>query len=891
MSSVALSRGRIGHVRRFLIVGLAAVLLMAVTATIPGAPLGAHRAEAAPPASDPGVVANPQIGAACGIDVVFTFDGSNSIDSTEGGEMISAAQSFVDVLEGSPSHVAATYFRGISAAGGNGVGGLVPNAGWTDISSSANATAFNTALGSFSPWSGPNDQGGTNWEDGFNTADPLLPRPDTKPDLILFMTDGNPTTYNGSDDLGSSPGTDDLWSGMREANQHKSEGTRVVGIGIGDGLSETNIAKISGPEKGSDYFLAADFDDLEDILVDIALSACTSSVTVHKYLDGTLSNGWDFNASPQQLAGTTGDNGLGTVTFAFNSQPNTPVSTTITETLEDGHLFDDASCTLDGQPIGSPESLGVSLTIGFLDHVQCVFNNSAPDPDIELVKVGTLVDGGDGVDVGDTITYAFTVTNTGNVTLTNVTVADTVGGVTITGTAIPSLAPNASNSTAYTGTYTLTQADIDAGTFTNTAEACGLDSAEAEVCDEDEYEQPLTQTTGLVIEKLTNGEDADTATGPLVRAGDLVTWSYEVSNTGNVSLFEVTVSDSVSGVNPGYFSGDDGNGVLDPGEMWIYEATGFATAGQYVNVGTVEALDPTDESLTAADPSHYFGVEASIDLVKTGAFGLGDDGTANPGDVISYEFEVTNTGNVDLTSIDVEDLDLGGIAVACPDTGLAVGEAMTCTAAYPVSQEDINNGSVDNCAIASGVDPIADAVSDEDCFETVVGQLPSISVIKVAEPEIIPIGSESVVTWTIDVTNTGNVPLVDVSIADPLVPSCEANIGDLGIGATTTHTCTSTHMPDSLSWTFTNIAVATGIGPDGTEVTDDDEATLLPIQVLGTAQLGDTVWNDTNKNGVQDSGEAGINGAKVTLKDADGAVIATATTAKGPWDGWYKFVG
>ena len=48
---------------------------------------------------------------------------------------------------------------------------------------------------------------------------------------------------------------------------------------------------------------------------------------------------------------------------------------------------------------------------------------------------------------------------------------------------------------------------------------------------------------------------------------------------------------------------------------------------------------------------------------------------------------------------------------------------------------------------------------------------------------------------------------------------------------------------------------------------------------------------DKNKNGVQDADEPGINGAKVILKDADGNVIATATTAKGPWDGWYKFVG
>jgi len=63
------------------------------------------------------------------------------------------------------------------------------------------------------------------------------------------------------------------------------------------------------------------------------------------------------------------------------------------------------------------------------------------------------------------------------------------------------------------------------------------------------------------------------------------------------------------------------------------------------------------------------------------------------------------------------------------------------------------------------------------------------------------------------------------------------------------------------------------------------------FKVLGTAQIGDTVWLDKDKDGVQDADEPGINGAKVVLKDASGTVIATATTAKGPWDGWYKFVG
>ena len=66
----------------------------------------------------------------------------------------------------------------------------------------------------------------------------------------------------------------------------------------------------------------------------------------------------------------------------------------------------------------------------------------AQTPSIELVKTGTLNDddGTPGVSAGDTISYAFSVTNDGNVTLTDVTLADTVGGVTLSGGPIASLA-------------------------------------------------------------------------------------------------------------------------------------------------------------------------------------------------------------------------------------------------------------------------------------------------------------------------------------------------------------------------------------------------------------------------------------------------------------------
>ena len=70
---------------------------------------------------------------------------------------------------------------------------------------------------------------------------------------------------------------------------------------------------------------------------------------------------------------------------------------------------------------------------------------------------------------------------------------------------------------------------------------------------------------GVNIVKLTNGTDNNSPTGPVVPVGSTVTFTYIVTNTGNVPLAGVVVTDdkgvTVSGPAPG---GDaDGDGRLD----------------------------------------------------------------------------------------------------------------------------------------------------------------------------------------------------------------------------------------------------------------------------------------------------------------------------------------
>ncbi|TLP38871.1 hypothetical protein FED05_09865, partial [Staphylococcus epidermidis] len=52
--------------------------------------------------------------------------------------------------------------------------------------------------------------------------------------------------------------------------------------------------------------------------------------------------------------------------------------------------------------------------------------------------------------------------------------------------------------------------------------------------------------------------------------------------------------------------------------------------------------------------------------------------------------------------------------------------------------------------------------------------------------------------------------------------------------------------------------------------------------------VGDYVWEDTNKDGIQDDNEKGISNVKVTLKNKNGDTIGTTTTDS---NGKYEFTG
>jgi len=141
----------------------------------------------------------------------------------------------------------------------------------------------------------------------------------------------------------------------------------------------------------------------------------------------------------------------------------------------------------------------------------------------------------------------------------------------------------------------------------------------------------------VTIEKSTNGQDSDTAPGQSLVPGSSVTWEYEVENTGNTLIDNPSLVDSDLGTINNLVSGDsDNDGELDPGETWIYQATGSAIVGQYMNTGTFTgstAISSTETlTVNVSDDSHYLGIAQPVLVSFTSTTA---DNTYGPGAVIN----------------------------------------------------------------------------------------------------------------------------------------------------------------------------------------------------------------------------------------------------------------
>ncbi len=353
----------------------------------------------------------------------------------------------------------------------------------------------------------------------------------------------------------------------------------------------------------------------------------------------------------------------------------------------------------------------------------------AQPSDLSIVKTGPAT-----VVAGGTITWTLTVTNNGPGNSSGFVVDDTVpAGVTNVSTSTPGCTVNGNDVQCAEGlldagnTFSVTLTGIaptSVGTcFVNSASAIG-DESDSNPDNNTSSVQTCTQPAISIVKS---------ASVPTYSsAGTVITYTYVVTNTStNEALTNVTVTDPMSGLS----AIDCGGGsptipALSAGASQTCTATYTTTqvdvdAGSITNTGTATGTPPSGPDVSASSTVTIEEVpDPAISIVKSATV----QSYTSAGTVITYGFQVTNTGNETLTSVTVTDPMPGLSSISCNGgtnviSTLAPGASATCTATYTTTQTDVTAGSLSNTATASGMTPEGQGVSAESSVTIpVVGQ-------------------------------------------------------------------------------------------------------------------------------------------------------------------------
>jgi uncharacterized repeat protein (TIGR01451 family) len=203
--------------------------------------------------------------------------------------------------------------------------------------------------------------------------------------------------------------------------------------------------------------------------------------------------------------------------------------------------------------------------------------------------------------------------------------------------------------------------------------------------------------------------------GPdLAHVGDTVDYTFDVQLTTPEPLFDVVVSDAMCDEGaPVYVSGDDGDQVLEPGEVWSYTCTHLVTetdADPLPNTATVEGTADDGRSTSDQDSHEVDLIHPAIRIIKRV-----DPRSGEPGDTVTYSYEVINRGDTTLFDISVDDDVIGHIGDIAE---LEPGARVTLTKDWVLPSDEI---SVTNVGTATGTDVLGTTVSDDnDASVTIV---------------------------------------------------------------------------------------------------------------------------------------------------------------------------
>ncbi|WP_196890102.1 DUF6923 family protein, partial [Aureivirga sp. CE67] len=361
-----------------------------------------------------------------------------------------------------------------------------------------------------------------------------------------------------------------------------------------------------------------------------------------------------------------------------------------------------------------------------------------------------------GSNLNDVIVYDLTIENTGNVTLTDIEIADAnadANSLVISNTIdtdgdldIDSL--NAGESVTVTISQTITQAHLNAGEVSNQATVTGKDPNNSDVTDtSDDGDDTDGNTEDDATITILNQNGSIEITKTINTSGsnlnDVIVYDLTIENTGNVTLTDIEISDANADANSLVISNTiDTDGDLDIDSLNAGESVtvtisqtitqAHLNAGEVTNQATVTGKDPNNSDVTdtsddgddsdgnTEDDATITNLtqNGSIEITTNDVLDLGADGVLNAGDIITYTVVVSNNGNVTLSDISVTDTGIDFGTNPTTTSTLAVGTSETFTGTYVLTQADIDAGNYTvqssvTSTLPDGVTVIEDTLSDD----------------------------------------------------------------------------------------------------------------------------------------------------------------------------------
>jgi uncharacterized repeat protein (TIGR01451 family) len=498
-----------------------------------------------------------------------------------------------------------------------------------------------------------------------------------------------------------------------------------------------------------------------------------------------------------------------------------------------------------------------------------------PAPGLDLQNVLSGWDDNDGtgdISPGDLLTYTITATNTGNIPLTNVQMADDKFAGTQACASVP-----VGGTCVLTGTDLMNDTDVPQVDNTATATANELGAPYTATNTQPVVFHPFPAMTATYT--MASYDDPD-GNGQVTQ-GDTLHLLVTATNTGNTTLTNLQIEDDALSPSVEICSGVSPGGTCQLVATYVV-TQGDAITGQVDRLATLLSAElPTWGTVAFSTPATATPAVV-IDTVLTGTVDMDGSNSVTEGDELDYDVIATNTGSLTLTNVVVGN-DIYGGTQNC--ASVAPNGTCVLNVIYTVSAADASAGSVTSTgSVVSNELPTAAT----DAEVTAVAAPPALTI--VSGDGSAGYGGQSA-TLVVRLLDAGGAPMTGQTItwtgasnATSVVAADGTSSNTVSFNGTTGFlTVTAEHLPSAqqVQFTLQSISATLTAVSGGNQTGAPGEALAQPLVVVanddGNPATAPIHWSVV-------SGDATVSPTDVTSDPGDGtaSTVVTFGTGTGP---------